>query len=316
MRNPSVLISGASGFLGKRVADACRAEGFALHGADLRGPEIPDEWRNFSTGPLESLEMDQLLASQPFRFCFHLAGAASVPASMENPLGDFSSLMPGTARLLSALARSDNAPVLVLFSSAAVYGSPSELPVTEDQPLNPVSPYGIHKVLAEEMVANYARLYGLNAVILRIFSAFGAGLRKQLFWDLSRKAQKAVAAGDSSLELGGTGTETRDFIHAEDVARAALATAKAAEETPGCRTYNVASGEETTIRAAAETLLDATGAPLSLAFNGKVRPGDPPRWVADISRLRALGFQPSRTLAGGLAAYAKWFQSLPFEERS
>jgi UDP-glucose 4-epimerase len=199
----------------------------------------------------------------------------------------------------------------VLFSSAAVYGAPAGLPVFETQSLNPVSPYGIHKVLAESMVADYSRLFGISSAVLRIFSAFGAGLRKQLFWDISHKIQNALNTGDTTIVLGGTGDETRDFIHANDVVLAALSAAKAMETTRGFELYNVGSGVETRIRDAAQILVDLAAPHLELQFNGKVRAGDPPRWVADVSRLRTLGLSPKRTLTEGLCEYASWFQSLP-----
>jgi UDP-glucose 4-epimerase len=285
-----------------------------MHGVDLRAPTIPEDWHGFSTGALESIGIEKLLAERRFKYCFHLAGAASVPASMEDPLGDFSALIPGTAKLLCALSKCKDPPVLVLFSSAAVYGAPTSVPVVEKHTRSPVSPYGIHKVLAEEMSIAYARLYGLNIIILRIFSAFGAGLRKQLFWDISIKFQRAIALGNPFIVLGGDGNETRDFIHADDVALAALATCTVAEANPGIHIYNLGSGEETNIRIAAKTLLQATGYPLEIHFSGKLRPGDPPRWRADISLLKATGFKPTVKLSQGLLAYNNWFQSIPVKD--
>lgn len=301
------VITGAAGFLGTRLADVSRAAGLAPVGVDLAAVPRPDDWQRFHTGRTETLPWDRVLGDQP-SVCFHLAGGASVPLSVADPFHDFESLVPGTVRLLTALARHAPNCVLVLFSSAAVYGAPAVLPVTETQAAAPVSPYGVHKWLAEEAVAHYARLFGLRTVVLRIFSAYGEGLRKQLFWDLCCKA--AAAGPSGTVELAGTGDETRDFIHATDVARAALAAARQAS-TPGCTRLNVASGREVTVREAATTMLDALGWHTQLRFGGHVRPGEPTRWAADVSRLGALGFAPGMSLSDGLAAYARWFSSEP-----
>jgi UDP-glucose 4-epimerase len=313
MKPEYCLITGASGFLASYLASVCREAGWATHGADRTGSSQTSNWDGFHTGLTGTLDWDTILATPP-RFCFHLAGGASVPASVADPIGDFESLFPGTARLLVSIARRAPDCVFVLFSSAAVYGVPPTLPVREDCPIRPVSPYGVHKAMAEGLVAEYARLYGLRAVVLRIFSAYGEGLRKQLFWDLCQKAVAARPGG--MIELSGTGAETRDFVHARDVAEAALAAALAASPVPGCEPINVASGIETTVADAASTLLEALRRPVALRFNGESRQGDPPRWVANISRLQRKGFEPKRALSDGVAAYARWFLSLPEERRA
>ena len=106
---------------------------------------------------------------------------------------------------------------LLLVSSAAVYGDPERLPVSEDAPLAPISPYGRHRAEAEEV----ALQSGAPVVIARVFSAYGEGLRRQVLWDV---AQRALVGGP--VELSGTGEETRDFVHARDVAAAISAIAQ------------------------------------------------------------------------------------------
>jgi UDP-glucose 4-epimerase len=302
------LITGAAGFLGTYVATACRKQGIEIHGVDLHPPRVRDEWATFRLGRVEDQDLAGLLESSDFTYCFHLAGGASVRDSMVDPIRDFDAVMPSTVRVLHAMGTSRTKAVLVVFSSAAVYGHPVRLPITEDDAPKPLSPYGVHKLLVETLSEQYSRLFGLKVVVVRIFSAFGDGLRKQLFWDICEKRRDAITSGSREIRLSGTGEETRDFIHAEDVADAALLCAKAQSVVHGFDTYNVASGVGTSIASAARALL-GNADKLSIIFNGQERPGDPHHWVADISKLRGLGFRPSRSLADGLPAYLRWYET-------
>jgi UDP-glucose 4-epimerase len=128
----------------------------------------------------------------------------------------------------------------------------------------------------------------------------GEGLRRQLLWDI---AQKALGGGP--VALGGTGDETRDFIHVSDVAAAVLLTVAGGGR--GEERLNVACGQETPIRRVASELLEALGLdPAAASFSGESRPGDPTRWCAEVTRLRALGFRPAVALDQGLRRYADW----------
>jgi UDP-glucose 4-epimerase len=180
-----------------------------------------------------------------------------------------------------------------------VYGDPQVLPVSEAQPPAPLSPYGYHKLLGEILAEEFTRLYALPTASVRIFSAYGPGLRRQVVWDI---CARALATG--ALQLRGTGQESRDFIHAADVA-GALATLIERAPFQGER-YNVASGRETTIASLAALLLEALGVKAMPEFDGVATPGDPRNWRADTSKLSALGFSPSIALEDGLRSVAAW----------
>jgi UDP-glucose 4-epimerase len=233
---------------------------------------------------------------------------------VKNPAADFASLMPGTVELLVFVARAQRDAHFLFFSSAAVYGNPAHLPVSETALDAPISPYGIHKAAAEILIEHYARLFGLRASMLRMFSAYGEGLRKQIVWDLCQKAMLAQRDHET-IELHGTGEETRDFIHAADVARAALLIAQHPPQS-GTQIINVASGEETSIRILAESVLRALGCKSKLAFNGARRAGDPVNWRADVSRLRALAFTPGVPFADGIANCIRWQTRLQAQKSS
>ncbi len=189
------------------------------------------------------------------------------------------------------------------FSSAAVYGNPSKLPIAESFPAKPLSPYGFHKLQSEYLLTEYHKSLGLHTCSLRVFSAYGEGLKKQLFWDLYQKAQR-----NDTVELFGTGQESRDFIYIKDLIRAVdLLIHHAPFEGD---IFNVATGKETTIAEAARIFFSLYDPGKKFFFSGKAKIGDPNNWRADISALQSMGFQPTVTLEEGLNSYVKWLKEL------
>src|SRR5262249_45379081 len=153
----------------------------------------------------------------------------------------------------------------------------------------------------EQLCSEFAAIYGLKAASLRVFSAYGPGLRRQVIWDICSKLLH-----DPEPIFQGTGKESRDFVHAADVARAVWQVAITALLEG--ESYNVATGCETTIA----ELTDQIGRLLSLRrpirFDGRIPPGMPSRWRADISKLGGLGFQPAISLKQGLTEYVAWYR--------
>jgi UDP-glucose 4-epimerase len=300
-----VLVTGAAGFLGVHLCERLKRQNCVLLGLDEVECAAPAGFARFIVGDL-AREAERCIAELAPDVVFHLAGGASVNDAVRDPDGDFDRTVPATARLLAAAGRAARPPKLVFFSSAAVYGEAAALPVREADPLRPISPYGAHKAACEALCEHYARIYGLPVAILRIFSAYGEGLRRQFFWDFATRALQAAARGETSVLALGAGDETRDFIHAADVARAACQVALGMHEAPGVRVLNVASGEETAISAAAGRVLTALGLDLEVRFKGAAMAGHPRRWRADVGRLAALGFKPERTLETELPRLTGW----------
>lgn len=307
--NKSILIAGASGFLGTYLASACVAEGRRMIGVSNHAPANPEHWTNFAQYELESVDMKQFLDGQDLESCFILSGGTLVSDSILYPAADFARLLPGIVRLLEYLVRYQKACHVVLFSSAAVYGNPVANPIGEQAAIAPLSPYGTHKWLAEELVRHYARIYGVPCSILRIFSAYGPGLKRQLFWDLANKYEETVKNQKSDLTLSGTGLESRDFIHAIDIARAALLVARRSPGE-GPEVYNVASGTGITIKDAASILVSRLRRKVELRFSGIGRPGYPDQWQANIENLQKLGYRSSVDLESGLQTYAEWLHRI------
>ncbi len=296
-----ILITGVNGFIGSHVADRL-ARGHELLGLDRQEaprPGLPSPYVRMS---LPDPGLAEVVASFAPDWCIHCAGGAEVGFSLANPARDFDMGPYATLHLLEALRTARPGCVLVFCSSAAVYGNPDRLPVSEDAPCAPISPYGFHKLVCETVLKEYRQIYGVPSVVLRIFSCYGAGLRKQLLWDVAEKYR----AG--RLEFFGTGEETRDFIHVRDVAEAFARIVEA--EVRNC-TLNLASGAETTIRRLITSLVAELGGPAQeVRFAMDVRAGDPRFWRADITRAAALGITPTVPLELGIAEYARWHQDL------
>jgi UDP-glucose 4-epimerase len=165
--------------------------------------------------------------------------------------------------------------------------------------VQPLSPYGYHKRQCELLCEEFARIFGLQTASVRIFSAYGPGLRRQVVWDICHKILIS-----RELKLHGTGRESRDFIHAADVARAlGTIVEKAALEG---EIYNLASGSEVSIAALADLLRKELDPSVEPIFSGTGRAGDPCNWRADVSRLAALGFTPKISLEQGAHGVATW----------
>ncbi|WP_373056961.1 NAD-dependent epimerase/dehydratase family protein [Zunongwangia sp. H14] len=305
----TILITGASGFLGTWLSRMAAKAGHRMFGIDLRAPLQPQIWAGFATTSLDTVDLDALLENNKIDAVCHLAGGASVAASVKDPFGDFSSLLPGTARLASFLKKSQPQARLFLFSSAAVYGNPETLPITEETSIMPISPYGIHKATAESLLTQYARVFNLGITIFRIFSVYGPELRKQLIWDVSQRALLAEEEGKAEITLFGTGKESRDFMYVKDVCQAVLKVISKSNPE-GVEVYNLASGVESSINEVAKLLIKNLGVEVQIKFDGVVPKGDPANWKADISKLRSLGFTPEYNLDKGLQQVATWAKSI------
>jgi UDP-glucose 4-epimerase len=297
-----VIITGSSGFLGSRLANKFANLGNEVIGFDVKAtPHI--QYRQIEQDLL-CADFSSIFHSIQPDLIIHCAGNANVGVSVENPDFDFELGVHLLHRLLFGLKSSGIKSRLIFLSSAAVYGDPAHLPLTENSPVNPISPYGLHKAICENVCEYFSRTEGIPISIARIFSAYGSGLRKQLFWDISQKIFSGKA-----FELFGSGNETRDFVNFEDVVQAIALIS----QHPGSGIYNVANGIQVTIREAAEVLMSAFGkSPLDLNFNGNRKVGDPQFWEADITRLKSLGFKPSITLEAGLTGYAEWVKNGAF----
>ncbi len=303
------MVTGAGGFLGSHI---CRYFGRSGHPVAAVG-RLATERGLTADYPGLDLLAGMTLPDPAFvravtnwkpDLLVHAAASARVAASAAEPYTDFQESVDLCAYALDTVRKHAPNAAFVLLSSAAVYGNPSDLPIHEGTRLAPLSPYGYHKWLCELLVDEYRSLFGVRASSLRIFSAYGEGLRRQVVHDLCTQ----MLEGTEPIRVFGTGRETRDFVHANDVARAIEYVANAPAGSPPC--YNVASGRELRIDELARTLASAVGCQRPLVFTDEQLPGYPTHWRADIARLAALGYRAEVRLEAGLADYARWLKTV------
>jgi nucleoside-diphosphate-sugar epimerase len=216
-------------------------------------------------------------------------------------LGDLERNATLTVRYLEAMRTAGARCSVVLASSCAVYGR-VEGTVLESQRLAPQNPYGASKLAAETYVSVYHQLYGVDGRIARIANPYGLGQRRLAIYELVDRALRDGAP----LRLRGRGLEVRDFIHADDVARALIAIALEGEAGG---IYNVGSGHAVTMREVASLVTEATDIPgEDVVFDSIDEPGKVNEFSPDIGRLRALGFEPRRSLADGIREIVEWMR--------
>lgn len=277
-----ILIIGSQGFIGKHCVDYFSK----YHQITAQGV---------------TQDFDSLFVAEKYDVCINASGSANVGFSFENPAIDFELNVLNVNKLLVAIRQHNPTCKFINFSSAAVYGNPMKLPIAENTPTKPLSPYGFHKLQSEYLLTEYHKFFGLHTCSLRVFSAYGNGLKKQLFWDLYQKTLQ-----NDNIELFGTGEESRDFIFIDDLIQTvALIIENAPFEGD---IFNIASGEETKIKEVVKVFFDEFCPQKSYYFSGKQKIGDPNNWCADITKLKELGFKPQITIQLGLEKYAKWLK--------
>jgi UDP-glucose 4-epimerase len=276
---------------------------------------------NFSTGVIDNLSavssrvsierldlardnLDGLLKDGEFDTIVHAAGNANIPFSVSSPQRDLEDNTLTTLRLLESIRRVSPRSRLVNISSATVYADTLGSPMREDDPKDPVSPYGVSKLAAELYVKIYAQLHGLRACNVRVFSVFGPRLQKQVVWDFMTR----LAQDPEKLTMQGDGSERRNPTHVSNIVSAILFVAGNAEMRG--EAYNIGSSVAVSIIELARDVAAAMGLSPTIEAAGQALPGHARAWVADVSKLEAMGYEPRLGYHEGLKQTVDWFYSL------
>ncbi|AXQ27355.1 NAD-dependent epimerase/dehydratase family protein [Solimonas sp. K1W22B-7] len=297
-----VLVTGGAGFIGSHTVEALLRRGYAVRVLDDlstgKAENLPLEHARLElrTGSiLDRTELDS--AMQGIEGCIHLAAQVSAARSVEEPLASAERNVMGFINVLEALRHHAVQPRLVFASSAAIYGEPRSLPLTEEAVASPTNPYGLEKYVDELYADLYRRLHGVSSLGLRFFNVYGPRQDPSSSYSgvISRFIER-IAAGETPTVFG-DGRQTRDFIHVGDVA-VAVATALDSDCNGAC---NVATGRRSDLLELLRLLGDCLGQAVRPQFE-PARPGDIRDSCGDPARLREqLGLVAGCSLEDGLA---------------
>lgn len=316
MKEQGVLVTGGAGFIGSALVDLLMENGYTVLVLD-----------DLSTGRMENLErwldddnfkfingdirhpLDDTLSpsktgdSPPIAWIFHLAARVDVISSFNDPRSDLEVNYLGTMNMLDHAVRHGIKKV-VFTSSAAIYGDTSELPIKESHPLEPLSPYGLHKLASERLMDIYHKHFGMKYTALRLFNVFGPRQdpSSQYSGVISKFLHKAI--GGEPLIIYGNGSQTRDFVYVRDVAEILVRAAASGFNGP----LNVATGIETSVNDLAAAVERVSSSGLK-KVNLPERKGEIIRSVADVALLeQALGMNETTDLREGLRETYRWME--------
>ena len=314
------LVTGVAGFIGSTLARELLAQGGKVRGLD-----------NFSTGKRENLtdvlhqielhEADLLDLDALHRACrgvdyvLHEAAIASVPRSVQDPLGNNQANVDGTLNLLIA-ARDAKVKRLVYAASSSAYGDTPTLPKREEMLPNPISPYATAKLASEYYMTSFYRCYGLETVCLRYFNVFGP--RQDPASPYSGVLAKFITQmlDGEQPTIFGDGKQSRDFTFVENVVAANLAACQAEGSAVAGKVFNVATGRRTDLLQTFQILKGLIGYSGDVKY-GPERAGDVKHSLADISLAEQyLGYKPKVGFEEGLCRTIEWYRNLESRPQS
>lgn len=322
-----VLCTGAAGYVGGAclrylIAHGHDAIAFDNLSEGHRGA-VPQAEQRLIVGDLaDTALLKQVFQDHSFDAVMHFAAVASVPESIAQPALYWQVNAVGTKNLLDAMLAAE-VKNLVFSSTAAVYAHTDQMPITEDSPIGPITPYGTTKRACEQMIEEYRAAYGLGYTIMRYFNASGAdtdgmhGEHRQQESHLIPIALQAALGIRPQLTIYGDdwptrdGTCVRDYVHVADIAQAHVLAMNSQKPGVG-RTFNIGSNAGNTVREVVDACQQVSRRHIECQI-GPRRPGDPANLVASNDKLRSeLGWEPSYTDIEKIVATAyAWHERHP-----
>lgn len=321
-----IVVTGGAGYIGSAATHRLAADGHEILVVDnlFQGhtAAIPDGARFAQVDITDTAAVYQALSSFLPDAVMHFAALTIAPESVQNPSPFWRVNLVGTLNLLDAM-RTAGTAMLVFSSTAAVYGVPEQLPVTEDAAKSPINPYGATKLAAEQAIATYAEAYGISTAVLRYFNVAGASERvgedHNPETHLIPNVLFAAAGRAPALTVFGTdfptrdGTAIRDYVHVLDLADAHMLALEALRnERASIGAFNLGTRDGATVREVVQAVERVTGKSVPVRYAER-RPGDPPVLIADATRAReALGWKPERSTLDEMVGSAwRWHQAHP-----
>ncbi len=298
-----ILVTGGAGFIGINLLE----ELLPLHrlvvvdnlSTGKGGPILQDV--HFYPMNILDEEFEKIVAQEKPEFIIHLAAQINVPESFVNPIFDLETNILGTLKVLEA-AQKNGVQKIIYPSSAAVYGSPQFLPITEEHPIEPMSFYGISKHTPEHYIQTYFHSYGLDYTVLRFANVYGP-------WQEAGGEGGVIAVFTDNLlkskplSIFGDGEQTRDFVFVKDVAGAIMKSLS----TGSHQILNIGSGRKVSVNQLFQQIKSLTQSSIEPQYLPN-RPGDIRDSIFDIAKaLKVLGWEPQTTLEQGLRLTMEWF---------
>jgi UDP-glucose 4-epimerase len=321
----AILVTGGTGFIGSATVERLLAKGERVVVLDdlYRGhraaveKDVPLYQGRVGDGALVA----RIASEHKVEACVHFAALTYVGESVHDPQRYFENNLEQGIAFVGALLAAGVKKV-VLSSTAAVYGNPTEIPITESCPQWPVNPYGWSKLMMERLLASYDTAYGLKSISLRYFNAAGATERCGELHEpeshLVPNVLKAASGELPFLSVFGTdyptpdGTAVRDYVHVADLAEAHILAIEHLRRGGESEALNLGSGDGYSVMQVIETARAVTGKPIPTKIEGR-RAGDPPKLVADARKAgKSLGWKPTKSdLASILRSQWEWRQKHP-----
>ena len=308
MKNKKIVITGGLGFIGSHLVEKLSEDNLVVVIDDQSTGKVENiKHLNLSKidttlGDITSIDLDEIFDGTDY--VFHEAAVTSVQKSVDDPINSNEVNITGTLKVLEA-AKNTDVKKVVLASSSAVYGETESLPLSEDNPVNPLSPYAVGKTTGELYCNVFSEIYGLPTVSLRYFNVFGPRQDPNsqyaavipIFIDKILKNESPIIYGD--------GEQSRDFVSVKHVIAANIMAA----ESKLTGAFNIGLGKSTTINQLVEMINEIIGKDVKPVYE-KERPGDIKYSLADISKAKALGYDPKADFKEELTETVEWFRKI------
>ncbi len=309
MENSTILVTGGAGYIGSHAVLALRDAGYEVvildnlvYGhRDLVETALKVEIIQGDIG--DRALLDQLFKTRQFAAVMHFAAYAYVGESVSQPAKYYRNNVVGTLTLLEAMCEA-GIKNFVFSSTCATYGVPQQIPISENQPQQPINPYGMSKLMVEQILSDFDHAYGLRSVRFRYFNAAGADPQGRLGEDHEPETHLIplvllTAMGKrESISVFGTdydtpdGTCIRDYIHVTDLAQAHILGLEHLLKGGSTEVFNLGNGKGFSIQQVIEAARVVTGRPIPVTLADR-RPGDPPSLVGSGEKAQSLlGWQP------------------------
>ena len=308
------LVTGAAGFIGSHLCRRLVKEGFMVVGVDCFSDSYPkwikeDNIRDLLQGKnfefiaksVENVDLKKLL--RKVDCVYHLAAQAGVRTSWGQNFEVYTKNNIQTTQILLEAAKEVPLEKFIYASSSSVYGLCPDLPMTEKSPLNPLSPYGVTKLAAEQLCFLYFKNYGIPTVSLRFFTVYGPGQRPDMAF---HKFYKAMTE-DKEITVFGDGKQTRDFTYVDDIIEANMASLEKAKTG---EVYNIGGGHQEKLEDVFP-LMEKISQKKIKVRKAERQKGDVPHTYALIEKAQQdLNYSPQTSLLDGLKEEWTWLQRL------